>query len=62
VLVAHACNPSYLGGRDREDCGSKPVPKQIVQETLSQNNNNNNNKNSADAMAQVVERLPEFKL
>jgi hypothetical protein len=19
--VAHACNPSYLGGRDQEDCG-----------------------------------------
>jgi hypothetical protein len=19
--VAHPCNPSYLGGRDREDCG-----------------------------------------
>jgi hypothetical protein len=24
VLVAHACNPSYSGGRDQEDCGSKP--------------------------------------
>jgi hypothetical protein len=25
ALVAHACNPSYSGGRDQEDCGSKPV-------------------------------------
>jgi hypothetical protein len=25
VLVAHACNPSYSGGRDQEDCGSKPA-------------------------------------
>jgi hypothetical protein len=23
--VAHVCNPSYSGGRDQEDCGSKPV-------------------------------------
>jgi hypothetical protein len=23
VLVAHICNPSYSGGRDQEDCGSK---------------------------------------
>jgi hypothetical protein len=22
-MVAHACNPSYLGGRDQEDQGSK---------------------------------------
>jgi hypothetical protein len=25
VLVAHACNPSYLGGRDQEDRGLKPA-------------------------------------
>jgi hypothetical protein len=24
VLVAHACFPSYSGGRDQEDCSSKP--------------------------------------
>jgi hypothetical protein len=24
ALVAHAYNPSYSGGRDQEDCGSKP--------------------------------------
>jgi hypothetical protein len=23
--VAHDCNPSYSGGRDQEDLGSKPV-------------------------------------
>jgi hypothetical protein len=22
---AHACNPSYLGGRDQEDLSSRPV-------------------------------------
>jgi hypothetical protein len=25
VLVVHACNPSYSGGRDQEDQGSKPA-------------------------------------
>jgi hypothetical protein len=24
--VAYACNPSYSGGRDQEDPGSKPAP------------------------------------
>jgi hypothetical protein len=23
--VAHACNPSYSGARDQEDCSSKPA-------------------------------------
>jgi hypothetical protein len=35
ALVAHACNPSYSGGRDQEDHGSKPAG-QTVRETLSQ--------------------------
>jgi hypothetical protein len=25
VLVVHACNPSFSGARDYEDCSSKPV-------------------------------------
>jgi hypothetical protein len=25
VLMAHACNLSYSGGRDQEDCGLKPA-------------------------------------
>jgi hypothetical protein len=25
ALVAHACNPSYSGGRDQEDHGLKPA-------------------------------------
>jgi hypothetical protein len=25
ALVAHSCNPSHSGGRDQEDCGSKPA-------------------------------------
>jgi hypothetical protein len=29
--VAHACNPSYSGGRDQDDRGSKDyLPRQIV--------------------------------
>jgi hypothetical protein len=26
ALVAHACNPSFSGGRDQEDHSSKPSP------------------------------------
>jgi hypothetical protein len=33
--VAHACDPSYSGGRYQEDHGLKPT-QQIVHETLSQ--------------------------
>jgi hypothetical protein len=25
VQMAHTCNPSYSGGRDQKDCGSKPA-------------------------------------
>jgi hypothetical protein len=33
--VAHAtCNPSYLGGGDQEDCGSRPA--QVNSKTPSQ--------------------------
>jgi hypothetical protein len=35
--VAHACNPSYSGGRDQENHSSKPA-KQIVRKILSQKN------------------------
>jgi hypothetical protein len=31
------CNPGYSGGRDQEDCGSKPAQASI-RETLSQKN------------------------
>jgi hypothetical protein len=35
VLVVHACNPSYSGGRDQRITG-KDQPGKIVHETLSQ--------------------------
>jgi hypothetical protein len=34
VLVAHACNPSYSGGRD-EDCSSKPAWANRLRDTIS---------------------------
>jgi hypothetical protein len=27
--LAHTCNPGYLGGRDQEDCESKPAQANI---------------------------------
>jgi hypothetical protein len=55
ALVAHACNPSYLGGRDKGDCGSKPAQANSSRDpswkTL--------HKNRAGGVAQGVG--PEFK-
>jgi hypothetical protein len=34
VPVAQACNPSYSGGRDQEDCGSKPAWANSFQDTF----------------------------
>jgi hypothetical protein len=34
ALVAEACNPSYLGGRDQEDSGSKPAQANSSQDHI----------------------------
>jgi hypothetical protein len=33
--VAHSCNPSYSGGKDQEDCGSKPAQANSSQDPIS---------------------------
>jgi hypothetical protein len=35
VLVAHACNPSYSGGRDQEDCGSNRLQDPVSKEHIT---------------------------
>jgi hypothetical protein len=35
--VAHTCNSSYLGGRDREDHGSRPTQAKSLQDSISTN-------------------------
>jgi hypothetical protein len=38
VPVAHACNPSYSGGRDQEDRGgSKPAAANSLRDPISKN-------------------------
>jgi hypothetical protein len=37
VLVAHACNPSYSGGRDQEDGSSKPAWENSSLDSVSKN-------------------------
>jgi hypothetical protein len=32
--MAHACNPSYSGGRDQEDRGSKPAWENSLQDPI----------------------------
>jgi hypothetical protein len=34
VSVAHACNPSYSGSRDQEDCNSKPTQSNSSQDSI----------------------------
>jgi hypothetical protein len=53
VPVAHACNPSYLGGRDQEDCSSKPAQANSLQDPIS-----NPPQNRVEGVPQVVEHLP----
>jgi hypothetical protein len=35
ALMAHACNPSYSGGRDEEDQGLKPAQANSSQDLIS---------------------------
>jgi hypothetical protein len=35
VLAIHACNPSYSGGRDQEDHGSKPALPNSLRDPIS---------------------------
>jgi hypothetical protein len=52
--MTHTCNPTYSGGRDQEDHGSKPAG-QIVHKTLSRNYPK---QKRGGGVAQVVECLP----
>jgi hypothetical protein len=44
VPVAHTCNLSYSGGRDQEDCGSKPAWANGPQDPISKNTKNKKTK------------------
>jgi hypothetical protein len=50
--MAHAWNPNYSGGRDQEDCGSKPAQANSSLDPITK-------KEGAGGMAQGVG--PEFK-
>jgi hypothetical protein len=34
-MEAHTCNPNYSGGRDQEDCGSRPTRQKWKQTLIS---------------------------
>jgi hypothetical protein len=56
VLLAQACNPSYLGGRDQEDRGLKPALANSSQNPILKKNPS---QKRAGGVAQGVG--PEFK-
>jgi hypothetical protein len=35
ALVTHTCNPSYSGGRDQEDLGSRPAQANSLRDLIS---------------------------
>jgi hypothetical protein len=39
--VAHTCNPSYLGGRDQQDCDLKPAEASSLRDPISKNPSQN---------------------
>jgi hypothetical protein len=55
--VAHACNPSYSGGRDQEDCSLKPASANSVWDPTEKKSWT---KERTGGMTQGVG--PEFKL
>jgi hypothetical protein len=54
-VEAHACNPSYTGGGDQEDSGSKPAHVNSLQYPILKNPS----QKRAGRVAQGVD--PEFK-
>jgi hypothetical protein len=56
VLVAHACNPSYSGGKDQEDRGTKPARENSLRDPILKNPSE---KKKAGGVTQGVG--PEFK-
>jgi hypothetical protein len=53
--VAHACNPSYTGGRDQEDCSLKPARANSSRDPISK-------KPSQKRSGRVAQGVnPEFK-
>jgi hypothetical protein len=53
--MVHICNPSYSGGRDQEDQGSKLAQANSSRDSISENTQY---KKRAGRVAQVVEPLP----
>jgi hypothetical protein len=59
VLVAHAYNPGYSGGRDQENGGSKPAQANSSPEPISKKTKTKNKKitKKAGGVTQMVQHL-----
>jgi hypothetical protein len=56
--VAHGYNPTYSGGRDQEDHGSKLAQANSLQDPISKISNTE----SAGGVAEGLNSSPEFKI
>jgi hypothetical protein len=52
--VAHACNPSYSGGKGQEDCGLNATKANSLSDPISKNPS----KKKVGWLTQVIEHLP----
>jgi hypothetical protein len=59
--VAHACNPSYLGGRDQEDCGSKPARENSSARTYLKKKNPSQKRDGGVAQGLGPEFKPQYR-
>jgi hypothetical protein len=59
--ISHAYNPSYLGGRDQEDCGSKPAQANRSWDPMSKKKKKNTTKRSSGVAQDVgPESKPQY--
>jgi hypothetical protein len=60
--MAHTCNPSYLGGREQEDHGSRLVQENSSQDPVSKKNQNQLDWRcgSSDRVSALQAQSPKF--
>jgi hypothetical protein len=60
-LVAHACNPSYSGGRHQEDCDSKSAQANSSRDPISIKKKITKNRAGGEAQGEGPEFKPQYR-
>jgi hypothetical protein len=59
-LLAHACKPSYSGGRDQEDCSSKTAQANSLRDLISKKKKKSHKRDSGVAQGVAPEFKPQY--